>query len=157
MPSSDPQTSKLRALFAVDPLRPVEHLDPALGLINPDNLSLLVLLVCEVPEESLVLFRKQLMPPSQLIRQVAAREEELQERMVAITQRLEAMGYEVDSRVQRGKSTGRVIIDVAEKESVDLIILQRRKQKPWQRILLGSVADYVTRHTSRPLVIMPNL
>lgn len=155
MPLPDTGQSKLKALYAVDPLRPLDQLDPAGKFIGPDRLSLLVLLVCEVPDESLALFRKQLMPPRQLRRQVAAREVELQQHMLEITKKLESMGYEVDSRVERGKQTGLVITEVADRENVDLVILQRRRQKTWQRVLVGSVADYVTRHTKRPLLIMP--
>ncbi|MDI9244678.1 universal stress protein [Marinobacter sp. CHS3-4] len=155
MTSTDPQDQKLKALFAVDPLRPIEQLDPAGKLVSPDRFSLLVLLVCEVPEESLILFRKQLVPPKQLGRQVAAREVELKRHLAEITQKLESMGYEVEGRVERGKQTGVVITEVADQDDVDLIILQRRRQKPWQRVLVGSVADYLTRHTTRPLVIMP--
>jgi nucleotide-binding universal stress UspA family protein len=149
------QQPKLKALYAVDPLRPLAQIDPANGLFGPDNLSLLILLVCEVPEESLALFRKQLIPPRQLRRQVAAREVELQGLMVEITHKLESLGYEVDSRVERGERTGRVITDVADRENVDLVILRRRRQKAWQRILVGSVADYVTRHSRQPLLIIP--
>ncbi|WP_273426131.1 universal stress protein [Marinobacter sp.] len=155
MPSAIPEKSKLKALYAVDALRPLDQLDPAGGLIDPENVSLLVLLVCEVPEESLALFRKQLMLPDQLRRQVAAREVELKHHLAEIIRRLESMGYEVDGCVERGKKTGLVITEVAERENVDLIILQRRRQRTWQRVLVGSVADYVTRHTKRPLVIMP--
>lgn len=153
LPAADHR--KLKAIYAVDPLRPLGELDPAGGLIDRGRLSLLVLLVCEVPDESLSLFRKQLMPPSQLRRQVAAREVELQQHMAEITHNLESMGYEVDSRVERGKRTGLVITEVAEREDADLIILQRRRQKTWQRVLVGSVADHVTRHAGRPLLIMP--
>ncbi|MEP5981171.1 MAG: universal stress protein [Marinobacter alexandrii] len=156
MPSASPEKSKLKALYAVDALRPLDQLDPAGGLIDPENVSLLVLLVCEVPEESLALFRKQLMLPDQLRRQVAAREVELKHHLAEIIRRLESMGYEADGCVERGKKTGLVITEVAERENVDLIILQRRRQRTWQRVLGGSVADYVTRHTKRPLVIMPS-
>ncbi|MFE8072530.1 universal stress protein [Marinobacteraceae bacterium S3BR75-40.1] len=146
---------KLKALYACDPFRPLDQLDPGGHLIDPGNVTLLVAMVCEVPEESLAWFRKRLMPPKQLRRQVAAREVELQRQMYDITQKLESLGYEVDSRVERGKSTGQVIADVAEEEAVDLIIVDRRRQTPWQRFLLGSVADYVSRHATQPLLIMP--
>ncbi|MEQ9546905.1 MAG: universal stress protein [Marinobacter sp.] len=155
MPSATPQKSRLKALYAVDPLRPLDQLDPASVLIDPENVSLLVLLVCEVPQESLALFRKQLMPPDQLRRQVAVREVELKHHLAEITHRLESKGYEVDGFVERGKQTGLVITEVAERENVDFIILQRRRQKTWQRVLLGSVADYVARHAKQPLVIIP--
>ena len=155
MPSVTRQQSRFKALYAVDPLQPLDQLDPAGTLIDPEKISLLVLLVCEVPQESLALFRKHLMPPDQLLRQVAAREVELKHHLSEIVGRLEMMGYEVDGCVERGKRTGLVITSVAERENVDLIILQRRRQKTWQRVLLGSVADHVTRHTKRPLLIMP--
>jgi nucleotide-binding universal stress UspA family protein len=155
MSSPNHEQAKLKALFAVDPLRPLDQLDPAGVLFGPARVSLLVLLVCEVPDESLSQFRKHLMPPHQLRRQVAAREVELQQHMLEITQKLQAMGYEVDSCVERGKQTGQVIIDVADREDVDLVMLQRRRQTAWQRVLLGSVADYVTRHTRRPLLVLP--
>lgn len=155
MPVPTTNERKLKALYAVDPFRPLAELNPACSLLDPENLSLLVLMVCEVPEESLELFRKRLMPPGQLRRQVAAREVELQEHMAEVPHKLESMGYEVDSKLERGKQTGLVITEVAEREDVDLIILERRRQKTWQRILIGSVADYVTRHTQRPLLIMP--
>jgi hypothetical protein len=64
MPLSNPEQDKRKALYAVDPLVPLDQLDPATDLIDPDTLSLLVLMVCEVPEESLALFRKRLVPPS---------------------------------------------------------------------------------------------
>lgn len=158
MPLSNPEQDKRKALYAVDPLVPLDQLDPATDLIDPDTLSLLVLLVlmvCEVPEESLALFRKRLVPPSQLRQQVAAREVELQRHMLDITRKLESMGYEVDSRVARGSKTGQVITEVADREAVNLVILQRRRQKNWQRLLVGSVADYVARHIRQPLLIMP--
>ena len=41
------------------------------------------------------------------------------------------MGYEIDGGVKRGKRIGLVITSVAERENVDLIILQRRRQKIW--------------------------
>jgi nucleotide-binding universal stress UspA family protein len=155
MPVPNADNRKLKAIYAVDPLRPLGELDPAGGLIDREDLSLLVLLVCEVPDESLSLFRKQLLPPAQLRRQVAAREVELHQHMADITHKLESMGYEVDSRVERGKKTGLVITEVAEREDADLIILQRRRQRTWQLVLVGSVADHVTRHARRPLLIMP--
>ena len=155
MPSVTHQQPRPKALYAVDPLRSLDQLDPAGALIDPETVSLLVLLVCEVPEESLALFRKHLMPPNQLVRQVASQEVELKHRLSEIVGRLEMMGYEVNGCVERGKRTGLVITSVAERENVDLIILQRRRQKTWQRVLLGSVADHVIRHTKRPLLILP--
>lgn len=156
MPSPTDTTQKRKALYTVDPLWPLDDLDPGSALVAPETVSLLVLMVCEIPEESLALFRKHLMEPRQLRRQVAAREVELLDHMLEVTRKLESMGYEVDSRVERGEKTGQVIIDVAEREQVDLVILHRRQQKTWQRVLIGSVVDYVTRHTTRPLLILPD-
>ena len=155
MPSTLSPNQKIRALYACDPMTPLADLDPGDHFIDPDTVSLLVLMVCEVPDESLSWFRKRMMPPAQLRRQVAAREVELQEKMYQVTGKLAAMGYEVDSQVKRGKRTGQVISDVASEENVDLIIIERRRQRPLERFLLGSVADYVARHANQPLLIMP--
>ncbi|MQX52542.1 universal stress protein [Alcanivorax sediminis] len=37
----------------------------------------------------------------------------------------------------------------------DIPIIERRRQSSLERLLLGSVADYVTRHANQPLLIMP--
>ncbi|SDW13359.1 universal stress protein [Marinobacter mobilis] len=148
---------KLKVLYACDPFRDLTSLNPGGGLFGPETASLLVVMVCEVPQESLSWFRKNLLPPHQLRTQVVAREEELQERMYDVVKHLESLGYEVDSKVLRGRLIGECIVDVAQQEAVDLILVERRRQSPWQRLLLGSVTDYLNRHADQPLLITPLL
>jgi nucleotide-binding universal stress UspA family protein len=125
------------------------------GLIRPDRVRFTLLMVMEIPEESLVWFRKQMMTPAQLRQQVAAREEELQRRIYTASKQLQSRGYEVDTRIRRGKRIGEEAVAEAEENHYDFVLIQRRKQKPWQRPLVGSVADYVARRVGRPLLILP--
>lgn len=145
---------KLTVMYACDPYRDVSTLDPGGRFLSPDNARLVVVMVCEVPEENLSWFRKRLMPPHQLVRQVAAQEGELQERMFQVVSQLEGQGYEVDSRVRRGKGIGEVLVAVAEELNVDLIVAERRRQSAWQRMLVGSVTDYLNRHARQSLLIL---
>ncbi|BES70072.1 hypothetical protein RE428_10900 [Marinobacter nanhaiticus D15-8W] len=145
---------KLKVLYACDPYRDLEDLDPGGRLISPENARLLVVMACELPEESLSWFRKRLMPPLQLRRQVAAQEVELQERMFEVVKRLESLGYEVDSRVQRGRKIGEVLVAMADEHQVDLILVERRRQTAWQRLLVGSVIDYLNRYANQSMLIM---
>lgn len=146
---------KLLALFACDPLIDVNAIDLDGQLLSPERVKLLVVMACEVPEESLAWFRKNLMPPAQLRRQVAAREVELQEQMFQVAKRLEQMGYELDTRVERGRHTGEIIIKVADEAEVDLIVVKRRRQPTWERLLVGSVGDYLARKASKPVLTLP--
>jgi len=75
--------------------------------------------------------------------------------MFKVSKRLEQMGYELDTRVERGRHTGEIIVKVAEDAKVDLIVVNRRAQSTWQRLLIGSVGDYLARHATRPLLTIP--
>jgi len=152
---ADERRDKLLVLLACDPLIDVNRIEMNSDLLSPLDVKLLVVMACEVPEESLAWFRKNLMPPAQLRRQVAAREFELQEHMFKVSKRLEQMGYELDTRVERGRHTGEIIVKVAEDAKVDLIVVNRRAQSTWQRLLIGSVGDYLARHATRPLLTIP--
>jgi len=155
MTADSSESEKQLVLYACDPLVEPATLDLDGPLLTPDRVRLLVVIACEVPQESLAWFRKRLMPPAQLRRQVAAREVELQERMFAVYKHLEHLGYEVDTRIERGKHTGDIILGIADEADVDLIVMKRRDQAPWERLLIGSVADYVAKRARHPLLILP--
>lgn len=154
---SEPETTrKFHALFPCDPYADLHkaRLEDG-GLIRPDRVRFTLLMIMEMPEESLEWFRKRMMPPAQLRQQVAAREEELQRRIYETSKQLEARGYEVDTRIRRGKRIGEEAIAEAGENAYDFLLVQRRAQKPWQRVLLGSVADYIARRAPLPLLILP--
>ncbi len=62
---------------------------------------------------------------------------------------------EIDMIVSRGKPA-RVIVDVAEEENVDLIIMRTRGTRGLEHAMLGSVADKVLRLTPCPILIIPD-
>ncbi len=155
MTADSAESEKPLVLYACDPLVDPANLDLDGSLLTPDRVRLLVAIACEVPQESLAWFRKRLMPPAQLRRQVAAREVELQERMFAVSKYLEHLGYDVDTRIERGKHTGDIILRIADEANVDLIVMKRRDQSPWERLLIGSVVDYVAKRARQPLLILP--
>lgn len=146
---------RLLVLYACDPLTDPQSLTLDQKFLAPESHRLLILMACEIPEESLVWFRKSLMPSAQLRRQVASREVELQEHILAVSKQFEHFGYEVDTKIQRGKHTGDIILEVSQEKKIDLIVLQRRRQRPWQRLLVGSVVDYVSKRASIPILILP--
>ncbi len=61
---------------------------------------------------------------------------------------------EVDMIVSRGKPA-RVIVEVAEEENIDLIIMRTRGTRGFEHAVLGSVADKVLRLTPCPILIIP--
>lgn len=155
MSESEP-TRKFHALFPCDPYADLgrARLEEG-GLIRPDRVRFTLLMVMEMPEESLAWFRKRMMPPAQLRQQVAAREEELQRCIYERSKQLEARGYEVDTHIERGKRIGEETLRIADTGGYDFILVRRRPQRPWQRPLVGSVADYIAKRATRPLLILP--
>uniref|UniRef100_A0A1I8JPC2 Usp domain-containing protein n=1 Tax=Macrostomum lignano TaxID=282301 RepID=A0A1I8JPC2_9PLAT len=53
------------------------------------------------------------------------------------------------------RSPGQSIVDLAEEENVELIIMGSRGQGLLRRTFLGSVSDYVLHHTHRPVLVVP--
>ena len=62
---------------------------------------------------------------------------------------------EIDMIVSRGKPA-RVIVEVAEEERVDLIIMRTRGTRGLEHAILGSVADKVLRLAPCPVLIIPD-
>lgn len=63
-------------------------------------------------------------------------------------------GVEVRPLVARGKPP-RVIVEVAEEENVDVIIMASHTRRGLEHAILGSVTDRVLRTTSRPVLVVP--
>lgn len=58
--------------------------------------------------------------------------------------------------LRRGDAADSILRD-ADDENVDLIVLGRRHHGRIQRLLVGSVADDVVRHSKRPVMLIPIL
>lgn len=57
--------------------------------------------------------------------------------------------------MHNSKRPGEGIIEAAEKEKADCIVMGTRGLDMVRRTLLGSVSDYVVRHSNVPVVICP--
>ena len=111
--------------------------------------QVLLLAVPEVPEPS-------------LYGAMAGAVDELRERAEANTQRyleriaaqLEEAGMPVQTLVE-GSRPATAILDVAEREQVDLIMLATHGRGGMERLMLGSVADRVVHHSRCPILLVP--
>ena len=56
---------------------------------------------------------------------------------------------------QQERNPGQGIIQLAESEKADMIVMGTRGLDALRRTLLGSVSDYVIRHSSVPVIICP--
>lgn len=65
----------------------------------------------------------------------------------------ELAGRPVETRIEVG-SPARVIVDVADEEPYDLVVLGSHGREGVSRILLGSVAESVTRRSPVPVTIV---
>jgi nucleotide-binding universal stress UspA family protein len=64
-----------------------------------------------------------------------------------------AAGVDYETRREAGHPVD-VIVDVAEREKVDLIVLGSRGLSGWKSFLLGSVSDGVLHHAHCPVLIV---
>lgn len=79
-------------------------------------------------------------------------EAEQSAREIATTLRTEGVEA-VESRVVEGDA-GRVIVEIAATEDIDLIVMASHGRSAILRVALGSVADYVVRHSPCPILLV---
>ena len=81
-------------------------------------------------------------------------EQENAEKYLAEIARLDILaGIQVESTVIPG-SAGIAIIDTAKEEKVDLIVMSGHGETGFKRLALGSVGQYVSRHSPVPVLIL---
>ena len=81
-------------------------------------------------------------------------EQENAEKYLAEIARLDILaGIQVESTVIPG-SAGIAIIDTAKEEKVDLIVMSSHGETGFKRLALGSVGQYVSRHSPVPVLIL---
>lgn len=78
-------------------------------------------------------------------------EKTLEGRAVKLLRQAESAGVESQFGLADGQSW-EVLTQIAEERTVDLIVVGSRGLNPFDRILLGSVADRVLRHASNPVL-----
>jgi len=145
-----------RMLVALDPFDSSEVFEGYVYRIASwSHAEIVLLLVCELAEETLALFRKQLLPPEQLDEEIRAKEKELEPRLMDLAMRLRETGVRVFPRMAYGKRIGETILETAASEDVQLIVMGSRGHGAIKSLLVGSVTDYVLHRSKVPLLIVP--
>lgn len=67
---------------------------------------------------------------------------------------LTASGYDVSGLIMPGKGVADAILKAAESEKADTIIMTTHGLKGIQRLMLGSVAERVSRHAPIPILLV---
>jgi nucleotide-binding universal stress UspA family protein len=78
---------------------------------------------------------------------------EAEEYLRKIEDRLKAKGFKVDSHVRYGNDAEEILDHAAEK-SIDFIAMTTHGWSGVKRFLLGSVAEKVLRHSSKPIFLV---
>ena len=90
----------------------------------------------------------------QLAEDLIDMEQENAEKYLAISARLDILaGIQVETTIIPG-SAGMSILDTAKEEKVDLIVMSSHGETGVKRFALGSVAQYVSRHSPVPVLVL---
>jgi nucleotide-binding universal stress UspA family protein len=146
-------------LFGTDGSDPA---DRALGYLldahDPENTSILVTSVARTPELILSYGGSSGYEAEMLGRSNVEIREELKEESYKITSdainRLQQTGFDCEQVVPLGRP-GEEIVNVAESEDVDGIVMGRRGRGRIGELFLGSVSHYVVHHAECPVTLVP--
>jgi nucleotide-binding universal stress UspA family protein len=72
----------------------------------------------------------------------------------SIAQSLREKGLEVDVAVLQGTPAGEVVVSYASKNKINLIAIATHGHSGLGRIVFGSVADFVLRHSGLPILVI---
>ena len=90
----------------------------------------------------------------QLAQDLIDMEQENAEKYLAEVARLDGLaGIQVETTIIPG-SAGMSILDTAKEEKVDLIVMSSHGETGFKRLALGSVAQYVSRHSPVPVLVL---
>src|SRR5437763_15407144 len=81
-------------------------------------------------------------------------DKENSDKYLSISARLDILaGIQVETTIIPG-SAGMSILDTAKEEKVDLIVMSSHGETGFKRLALGSVGQYVSRHSPVPVLIL---
>lgn len=153
-PFNPPELSRM--LVALDPFDSSDALEGYVYRIARwSHAEIVLLLVCELADETLALFRKKLLPPEQLNEEIRVKEQALEPQLMDLAMRLRETGVSVFPHLVYGKKIGDAILETARDEGVQLIVMGSRGHGALKSLLVGSVTDYVLHRTEVPLLIIP--
>jgi nucleotide-binding universal stress UspA family protein len=141
----------MRILLPVDGSKNSIEAASVIPLLSPAE-EIVVLYVLDLPQVTYPLGRPEMGLAMPVKVETAMREEG--ERLLARS--LEELPREIGSvqgRTEAG-SPAQVIVDLAEREAVDLIVLGARGLTPIQEIMLGSVSHQVLGHATCPVLVV---
>jgi nucleotide-binding universal stress UspA family protein len=78
---------------------------------------------------------------------------EAEEYIGKLQERLKAKGFDVDWHVRYGDEADEILDHIAQKE-VDLVAMSTHGRSGVKRFLLGSVAEKILRHSSKPIFLV---
>jgi nucleotide-binding universal stress UspA family protein len=78
---------------------------------------------------------------------------EAEDYLSGIEERLKAKGFKVDSHVRYGSDAEEILDHAAQKE-IDLIAMTTHGRSGVKRFLLGSVAEKILRHATKPIFLV---
>ena len=102
-----------------------------------------------IPDFSAALYDAAYVIKGELVKKVAAVKKDAEEKLKALQK---AKGISFKSIVKEG-TAAKVIIEVAEKEGVDLIVIGRRGMSAIEKLFIGSVANQVLRNSPVPILV----
>lgn len=81
------------------------------------------------------------------------REKTAEERLEEAREIADEEGHEITTEIRTGKPS-KEIIEYAKKEGVELIVMGRQGETGLSRVLLGSAAENVARHSDTPVTLV---
>lgn len=82
-----------------------------------------------------------------------AQEEEAREGLAPLEAALKEARFKVKTRIERGVPRLK-ILEIEQEEDVDAIILGSHGRSNLKEMLLGSVSEYVVRHSKKPVIVV---
>jgi nucleotide-binding universal stress UspA family protein len=138
----------LRVLVPIDGSEPAElGLAHAARIASWSDAEIIVVVAYDPPG---VVRRRGMLPPDSLKQAMEDDAKELAEEAVAL---LLAKGLRARAVVMRGDPAD-VIVDIAESDQVDLIVMGRRGLRAMRRLFLGSVSERVLRSTDVSVMVV---
>lgn len=114
-----------------------------------------LIFVSTVPEETLTLFRRRLLPPEQLQQTVEALRDEAVDPLAEVARDLVRTGLAVRTRVITGSSVGEGLLEAAEQCRADLIVMGSGQKSLLQRLFSATDTETVLRQASVPVLVVP--
>jgi nucleotide-binding universal stress UspA family protein len=145
----------VHALIATDGSQvSIEAAAKGIQLLRPDSITLLTVADTSIADDSGAGgFESNLLTPTEA---EEARQAILAEGTDELDATIAAIGVDpaiVQHRVVEGAS-GQMIVHVADELDVDVVVIGSHGHGFLSRVLIGSVSEYVVRHTTRPVLVL---